>query len=118
MGHREQIEARLESALMTFPDARTFDQERLAENEKERREAEREEKIADLTREMMRDPGPEALNFVADCNAHMYPELVALCCKAIYAGSDLSRLHAIANISAMLRPQFETCASYKLLERS
>ena len=108
----------LEAAMMAFPDARTPQQERLAQDEHDRREAEREAKVQDLTREMMRDPDQETLDFIADCNSHFYPELALLCCKAIYAPGEFTRLDAISQMYAMLHPQFETAASYKLLERT
>jgi len=118
MGHVENIEARLHAAQQTHYSERTPAQSQMVEANADLIEQEREEKIQSLTREMMRDPDQEALDFVADCNAHMYPELVALCCRAIMAPGNGSRIIAIGKIAAMLRPQFETCASYKLLERT
>lgn len=117
MGHIEQIEARLHDAQATHYSERTPAQERMAQNEQERREAEREEKVADLTRDIMRDPDQEALEFIADCNSHLYPELWALCSAIYRATGEHTRMKAMAEIFAFMRPQAETCASYRLLER-
>lgn len=118
MGHVENIEARLHAAQQTHYSERTPAQSQMVEANADLIEQEREEKIQSLTREMMRDPDDETLDFIADCNAHLYQELAALCCKAIYAPGEATRMMAISQMSAMLHPQFATAASYKLLEQT
>ena len=101
MGHVENIEARLHDAQQRHYSERTMQEQEMVERDQAEREAREGEAIAEMVRDIMRDPDDEAMSWIADCYSHRYQTLCEMICRAAMSGSAEScraKLLAAASI--------------------